>query len=140
MTVSITGLTVLGAGKRVPLSPGDTLVIEVSFMYTAGEATDVTLWASLGLSIGRDIESFKNIHLEKALTSTFWEGETEILIPTSGKTNGAYWMKVEINGTEVTIPDAVVIGGMPTVWDIGEMIPMLIMVMVMSMMMGVMEE
>lgn len=137
MTVNITNLTVLETGKKIPLGPGEILVVEVSFNYTVSQATDVVLWASLGLAIGRDIESFKTIHLDRAPTSTKWEGETEILIPASGKTNGTYWMKVEVNGTEVTIGDAVVISGMPV--GILDMIPMLMVVMMMGIMMSVMD-
>ncbi len=113
MTLSITGLTVLEVGKQIPLGPGDTLVVKVSFGYFASEASDVTLWASLGIGVGRDIESFLSIHLDKALVPQTWEGTTEIFIPTSDKTDAVYWMKVEVNGTEVTIPNAVVISGMP---------------------------
>ena len=136
--MNITNLTVLQAGKQIALGPGDTLVVDVSFKYTVAEGTTATLWASLGIGVGRDIESFKEISLDATITPKTWEGSIEIPIPTSGKTNGTYWMKVEVNGTEVTIPDAVVISGMPT--GITDILPMVILVMVMSMMMGVMEE
>jgi len=137
MGASITDLTVLAASKLIPLTPGDTLVAEVSFKYTVAQGTTVTLWASLGLGVGRDIESFKEISLEAALTPKTWSGTTEIVIPTSGKSDGTYWMKVEVDGNEVTIPDAVVISGMSS---ISSMIPMLMMVMMMGMMMPMMEE
>ena len=137
MTVNITDLTVLEAGKKIPLGPGDTLVIEVSFKYTVSQSTTVTLWASLGLATGRDIENFEEISLEASLTPKTWAGTIEIPIPTSGKSNGTYWMKVEVNGTEVTIPDAVVISRMPV--GITELLPMLMVVMMLSMMMSVME-
>jgi len=137
MGANITDLTVLAASKLIPLGPGDTLVIEISFKYTVSQGTTVTLWASLGLGVGRDIESFKEISLEATLTPKTWEGTTEIVIPTSGKSNGTYWMKVEVNGNEVTIPDAVVISGMSGIMDI---IPMLMVVMMMGMMMPMMEE
>jgi hypothetical protein len=137
MGANITDLTVLANGKLIPLAPGDTLVIEVSFKYTVSQGTTVTLWASLGLGVGRDIESFKEISLEASLTPKTWSGTTEIVIPTSGKSDGTYWMKVEVDGNEVTVPDAVVISGMSSIMS---MIPMLMMVMMMGMMMPMMEE
>ena len=137
MGANITDLTVLATGKLIPLAPGDTLVIEVSFKYTVSQGATVTLWASLGLGVGRDIESFKEISLEASLTPKTWSGATEIVIPTSGKSDGTYWMKVEVDGNEVTVPDAVVISGMSSIMS---MIPMLMMVMMMGMMMPMMEE
>jgi len=137
MGANITDLTVLATGKLIPLAPGDTLVIEVSFKYTVSQGTTVTLWASLGLGVGRDIESFKEISLEASLTPKTWSGTTEIVIPTSGKSDGTYWMKVEVDGNEVTVPDAVVISGMSSIMS---MIPMLMMVMMIGMMMPMMEE
>ena len=139
MTANVTDLTVLQAGKLIPLGPGDALVVDVSFKYTVSQGTTVTLWASLGLGIGRDIENFAEVSLDATLTPKTWEGSIEIPIPTADKTNGTYWMKVEVNGTEVTIQDAVVISGMPTVFGVFEMIPTLMMVMIMSMMMGMIE-
>lgn len=138
MGANITDLTVLAAGKLIPLTPGDTLVVEVSFKYTVAQGTTVTLWASLGLGVGRDIESFKEISLEASLTPKTWSGTTEIVIPASGKSDGTYWMKVEVDGNEVTIPDAVVISGMSA--GIMDMLPMLMVVMMMGMMMPMMEE
>lgn len=141
MTVNITDLTVLQAGKLIPLGPNDTLVVDVSFEYTVSQGAPVTLWASLGLATGRDIESFKEVSLDAALTPKTWTGSTEIVIPgtDAGKANGTYWMKVEVNGTEVTISDAVVISGMPSIVPVLDIIPMVIMVMMMSMMMNIIE-
>jgi len=140
--MTITSLVVVAAGKMIELSPGDTLEIQVSFDYVTGLPVVVTLWASLGIGPGRDMESFKDIHLEATTTTKTWSGTTEIAIPASGKRNGTYWMKVEIDGEEVTIQDAVVISGMPTtgIGFIGDMIGMLVLVMMMSMMMNMMKD
>lgn len=110
--VNVSNIIVLEDGKLIPLDPGDALVVEYSFDYTVGEATDITLWVSLGLGIGRDIEGFDTLYLEEALTSKTYQGSFELVIPT-GVAKGAYWMKVEIDGTEITVPDAVVISGVP---------------------------
>lgn len=138
--MTITGLTIIG--KEVALSPGDILEIEVSFDYKSPTASVPTLWASLGIGIGRDIESFKQIELSASSALKTWTGTTEIVIPTSGKSDGTYWMKVEIDGEEITIQNAVVITGMPTtgIGQIGDMIGMLVLVMMMSMMMNMMQD
>lgn len=110
--VNVSNIIVLETGKQIPLDPGDILVAEYSFDYIVGEATDITLWVALGLGIGRDIEGFDTLHLEEALTSKTYQGSYELVIPV-GVAKGSYWMKVEINGEEITIPDAVVISGVP---------------------------
>lgn len=136
--MTITSLVVVVAGKEVSLVPNDILVVQASFQYRTPVPVDVTLWASLGIGLGRDIESFMSIHLEATTTTETWTGTTEILIPSSGKANGTYWMKVEIDGEEVTISNAVVISNMETAWGVIEMIPLLITVMIMSMLMNMM--
>ena len=136
-----TSLAALAAGEQVQLSPGDTLRVSCSFKYTVAEAVTVVLWASLGIGLGRDIESFEEISLEATLTPKTWEGYIDIPIPTSGKNNGIYWLQAEIKGypeTQTRINDAVVISGMPvSVW---EMIPTLMVLMMMGMVMPMMEE
>lgn len=133
--VNITNLIALEAGKRIPLNPGDILVVEYSFNYTAIQGADVDLWVSLGIGIGRDIEGFASLHLDKALIPKIFSGTFELAIPTSGKTNGTYWMKVEVNGTEITIPDAVVISGMTMLPDIFQQIgPLLVFGLMIGMM------
>ena len=138
-----TSLSALAAGEQVELAPGDTLVVSCSFKYTVAEAVTVVLWASLGLGIGRDIESFKEISLEATLTPKTWEGDIDILIP-SGKTAGTYWLKAEIEGypeSQTTIPDAAVIAGVPGVFEaIGPLLAMGLMVAVVGMMAPMMEE
>lgn len=141
MTIVRTSLSALAAGEQVQLGPGDTLRVSCSFKYTVAEATTVTLWASLGLGIGRDIESKEEISLGATLTPKTWEGDIDIAIPTSGKSNGTYWLRAEIEGygeTQTTIPDAVVISGMPV--GILDMLPALMMVIMMGVMMGMVEE
>lgn len=135
-----TSLAALAAGEKVTLGPGDTLRLEVSFKYTVAAPTVVTLWASLGLGIGRDIENFLDISLEASTLPKAWRGTIDIPIPTSGKTNGTYWLRAEIGGypgTQTTIDNAVEITNMPG--GILDYLPMLIMVMVMSSIMGVMQ-
>ncbi len=140
--MTITDLTVVAAGKSIELGPGDVLEIQVSFKYIASQPADVVLWASLGIGIGRDIESFKNILLDTTLTTKTWTGETQIQIPITGKTDGTYWMKVEIDGEEVTIQDAVIISGMPSTGfgQIGDMIGMMVTMMIVMMMMNMMKD
>ena len=136
-----TSLKGLAAGEQVELRPGDTLRVSCSFKYTVAKATTVTLWASLGLGWGRDMESFKEISLEATLTTKTWEGDIDINIPTSGKRNDTYWLRAEIKGygeTQVTINDAVVISGMPG--GLLDMLPAMMVVMMTSMMMGMTEE
>lgn len=142
MTINITNLTALEAGKLVPLGPNDILVVDLSFKYTVSQGTTVMLWASLGIGIGRDIEASEEISLEATLTPKTWTGSIEIPIPgaDAGKANGTYWMKVEVNGTEITIPDAVVISGMPSVLPVLDLIPSLMMVMLLGVMMPMMGE
>lgn len=131
-----TSLAALAAGEQVQLGPGDTLRVSVSFKYIVAVGTTVTLWASLGLDLGRDIENFDEISLEATLTPKTWEGDIDINIPTSGKSNGTYGLRAEIQGypeTQVTIKDAIVISGMPT--GISDIIGMVVVVMMMGMMM-----
>jgi len=137
----------LVAGKQVALGPGDTLRVTCSFKYTVSQATTETLWGALGIGLGRDIENFKEISLERAITAKTWEGYIDIPIPMSGKNNGAYWLQVEVKGYDLgknageKIENAVMMSGMPEFGDIFtvlELIPALIMVMMMSMMMNVM--
>jgi len=135
-----TSLNALAAGQQVQLSPGDTMRVNVSFKYTVSQATTVTLWASLGLGVGRDIEAFKEISLEAALTPKTWEGYIDIPIPTSGKRDGVYWLQAEIQGypeTQTRIDNAVVISGMPA--GILDILPAMVVVVMMGMMMNVME-
>ena len=139
-----TSLAALAAGEQVQLGPGDTLRVSCNFKYTVAQAITVTLWASLGIGLGRDIESFKEVSLEATLTSKTWEGYIDIPIPTSGKNNGTYWLQAEIKGYDLgkntgqKIEGAVVISGMGG--GITDMLPMLIMVMMMGMVMPMMEE
>ena len=142
-----TSLAALVAGGQVPLVPGDTLRVICKFTYTVAQTTTEVLWGALGIGLGRDIESFKYITLDKALTPTTWEGDIDIPIPMSGKNNGAYWLQVEVKDYDLgqqagqKIEGAVVISGMPEVGDVFnvlEMIPLLVMVMMMSMMMNIM--
>lgn len=139
--VDITNFTALEAGRRIPLSPGDVLVVEYSFDYISVKAVDIQLWVSLGIGLGRDIEGFSTLHLDIALTTKIFNGAFELSIPTSGKTNGTYWMKIEVNGTEITIPDAVVISGMAGgIWDmIGPLLTLGVMMMMMEMTRGISE-
>lgn len=137
MTLVQTLMGALAAGEQVQLRPGDTLRVTVSFKYTVAEAVTVTLWGWLAIPPGRDIEAFKEISLEASLTPKTWEGYIDIPIPTSGKSNGTYKLGVEVNGTEETIPDAVVISGYMNIWDL---IPSMLMVMMMGMIMPMMEE
>jgi len=138
-----TSLASLVAGEQVQLGPGDTLRVSLSFKYTVAEAITVTLWASLGLGIGRDIESFKEISLEATLTPKTWEGYIDIPIPTSGKNNGTYWLQAEIKGypeTQVRIGNAVVISGMAAGIDITSIMGIMMVMMMMGMIMPMMEE
>jgi len=105
------------------------------------QAVTVVLWASLGIGLGRDIESFKEISLEATLTGKTWEGYIDIPIPTSGKNNGTYWLQAEIKGygeTQVRINDAVVISGMGG--GIIDILGPLMAIMMMGMIMPMMEE
>lgn len=143
-----TSLAALATGEQVTVGPGDTLRVHVSFQYTVAESTTVTLWASLGLGLGRDIESFKEISLEATLTPKTWpkpgeEGYIDIPIPTSGKSNGTYWLQAEIKGypeTQVRIDNAVVISGMAVGIDITSIMGIMMVVMMMGMIMPMMEE
>jgi hypothetical protein len=139
-----TSLAALAAGEQVQLGPGDTLRVNLSFKYIVAQAITVTLWPSLGLGLGRDIESFKEISLEATLTPKTWSGYADILIPASGKTNGTYWLQAEIKGypeTMVKIDNAVVISGMGGGgFDISSIMGIMMMVMMMGMIMPMMEE
>ena len=131
----------LAAGEQVELHPGDTLRVEVSFRYTVSRGTTVVLWASLGLGLGRDIESFKEISLEATLTPKTWEGYLDLPIPASGKRDGTYWLQAEVKGypeTQVRLDNAVTISGMSA--GITDVLPALMAVMMMGMVMPVMEE
>ncbi len=137
----ITSLAELAAGEQVELGPGDTLRVNVSFKYTVAKGTTVTLWASLGLGLGRDIESFEEISLEATLTLKSWSGYIDLPIPASGKKNGTYWLQAEVKGypeTQVRVNDAAVISGMGG--GITEALPSLMALMVMTMMMGMFGE
>jgi len=132
-----TSLNALAAGEQVQLGPGDVLRVSCSFKYIVAVDTTATLWVSLGISPGRDIESFGEISLEATLTPKTWEGEIDLVIPDSGKTDGVYWLRAEIKDfreTQVTIENAVVISGMPA--GTLDMLSPMLMVMMMSMMMG----
>ena len=111
-----TSLGALASGQKIELSPGDILRISISFKYTVAESTTVVLWASLGLGIGRDIETKEEISLEAAITPKTWEGSIDLTVP-QGVTAGTYWLRAEIEGypeTQVTLPDAVVITAPPS--------------------------
>ncbi len=134
-------LAELVAGETVELHSGDTLRVEVSFKYTVAQGVTVTLWASLGLGLGRDIESFEEISLEATLTPKSWAGYIDLPIPASGKKNGTYWLQSEVKGypeTQVRVNDAAVISGMGG--GITESLPSLMALMVMTMMMGMFGE
>jgi hypothetical protein len=136
-----TSLSALAAGEQVQLGPGDTLRVNLTFNYAVAQAITVTLWGALGLGLGRDIESFKDIDLEAAVTPKTWSGYIDIPIPASGKTNGTYWLQVEIKGypeTQTRVDGAVVISGMPG--GILDMLPALVVVMMLGMIMPMMEE
>jgi len=136
-----TSLAALAAGEQVQLGPGDTLRVNLSFKYTVAQAITAVLWASLGLGLGRDIESFKEISLEATLTPKTWTGYIDIAIPTSGKSNGTYWLMAEVKGypeTQAKVDDAVIISGMSV--GIMDILPTLMMVMMMGMVMPMMEE
>lgn len=142
-----TSLAALAAGNQVALGPGDTLRVTCSFNYTLSQPTTEVLWGALGIGLGRDIENFKDISLERAITQKTWDGYIDITIPMSGKNNGTYWLQVEVQGYDLgrnageKIEGAVIISGMPEIGDVFtvlELIPALIMVMMMSMMMNVM--
>jgi hypothetical protein len=138
-----TSLAALAAGEQVQVGPGDTLRVSCNFKYTVAQAITVTLWAALGLGLGRDIESFKEISLESTLTPKTWTGDIDIPIPTSGKSNGTYWLQAEIKGypeTVVKIDNAVVISGMAGVFDISSIMGLMMVVMMMGMIMPMMEE
>ena len=110
-----TSLSALAAGEQVQLGPGDTLRVNLTFKYAVAQAITVTLWVALGLGLGRDIESFKEISLEATLTPKTWTGYIDIVIPVSGKTNGTYWLQAEIKDygeTQTRIDGAVIITGM----------------------------
>jgi len=137
----VTAVQPLVAGERLELHPGDTLRVGVSFRYTVAQGTTVTLWASLGLGLGRDIESFKEISLEATLTPKTWEGYLDLPIPASGKKDGTYWLQAEVKGypeTQVRLDNAVAISGMAT--GIADVLPSLMAVMMMGMVMPVMAE
>jgi hypothetical protein len=133
-----TSLDALAAGEQVQLGPGDVLRVCCRFKYVVAVDTTATLWASLGISPGRDIEAFREISLEATLTPKTWEGDIDIVIPASGKTDGTYWLRAEIKGfgeTQVTIDDAVVISGMPA--GMTDMLEPLMMVMMLGMLVNV---
>ena len=138
-----TSLNALAAGEQIELAPGDVLRVSCSFKYVVAQAVTVTLWASLGLGIGRDIESFEEISLEAALTPKTWAGDIDISIPT-GKTTGTYWLRAEIKGypdTQTTIPDAVVISGVPSVFEmIGPLLVLGLMMGLLAMMTPALKE
>ena len=138
-----TSLSALAAGEQVELAPGDVLRVSCSFKYVVAQAITVVLWASLGLGIGRDIESFEEISLEATLTPKTWTGDIDILIP-SGKTAGTYWLRAEIEGypeTQTTISDAVTISGVPSVFEmVGPLLGLGLMVGIVGMMAPVMKE
>jgi len=145
MVVVTTSLAALQNGEQVELHPGDILRVAVDFDYKIAETTTVTLWGSLGLGFGRDIENFKEITLERALTFQHVEETIDIEIPSSGKTDGTYWLQAEIQGygdTQVRIDDAVIISGMAEdMWGlIGAILPLMLMVMMMSMVSGMTKE
>jgi len=144
-----TSLAALVAGNQVALGPGDTLRVTCSFRYTISQATTEVLWGALGFGLGRDIEAFKDISLERAITQKTWSGYIDIPIPMTGKNNGVYWLQVEVKDYDLgkeageKIEGAVVISGMPErvyFWDVLEMLPALVMVMMMSMMMNMMSD
>ena len=113
-----TSLATLATGKQVQLVPGDTLRVFYSLNYLVAQAKAVTVWGALGIGLGRDIESFTPINLPAALTQNTWNSYIDIPIPTSGKTNGTYWLQVEVQGYDLgktagqKIEGAVVISGM----------------------------
>ena len=98
------------------LGPLDTLEIGVTFKYTSTEDVELQLWASLALGIGRDIESFTTIYLTKSLTEKVWTGTAVLQVPESGKRDGEYDLRVEIDGLEVTTNGAVTLIGMILFW------------------------
>ena len=139
-----TSLSALAAGETVPLSPGDTLRVHVSFKYTVAQAVTVYLKARLGRGLMVRIDSLpKPISLQAALTPMPWpppgeEGYLDIPIP-SGAENGSYWLEAEVQGygeTRTRIEDAAIISGGAMAIPIAE----LMAVMMMTMMMGMVGE
>jgi hypothetical protein len=138
-----TSLATLAAGEQVQLGPGDTLRVTLSFKYTVAQAITITLWAALGLGLGRDIEAFKEVSLEATLTPKTWEGFIDIPIPTSGKKDGTYWLQAEIRGypeTQVRVDNAVIISGMPAGIDLMSIMGLMMVMMMMGMVVPMMEE
>lgn len=145
-----TSLAALAAGDKVELVVGDVLRVSCSFSYIVSEAVIVILWASLGLGLGRDIETREETSLEAALTPKTWEGSIDIeipsvsIIPFVGIKSGTYWLRAEIEGypeTQTTIPDAVIISAAPSIFDmIGPLLVMGLMMAMMAMIMPKMKE
>lgn len=123
------------------LGPSDALKVGVTFKYTSTENAELQLWGSLSLATGRDIEAFKTIQLTKSLTEKTWSGDITLQVPATGKANGEYTLKVEVDGVETTITDAVTLENMPPtgllggIGDIGNLIMMMIVMMMMGLMM-----
>lgn len=139
----ITSFGMVAAGlEPITVKLGDTLLVGIRFRYTVPSSIGIDLTASLWIPPGVDYVVRGSISLDKG-TDELWEGTIEVPITeASGLRNYTYTLGAELPayGVSDQIDDAVTCTGMPAgvFTGIGDMIPMLIMVMMMSVMMNMM--
>lgn len=152
--LEILGLTLDGWCKlggtlgtsNVGLALGDTLHVEATVNYTATEDFTKEIWVSLVVEPFRD-ETFKyNISLPQVGAPTNVVLTFDIPIQENSLKNQTYDLWVEFDGgLQDKASSAVTLSGMPEgilggIGNIAELIGMMVMVMIMTMIMGFMQE
>lgn len=149
--VEINALSIVALGSSYEIVVGETWRVSVAFIYTSPEDTVVTLSGcpyQYRLGILDRINSccgHTTINLEKTLTPTEVTASVDMhFIPGSagGIGNGTYGLMAEVDGATAKQDGALIISGNPAglFETIGQLVPMLIIVMMMGIIMPMMEE
>lgn len=150
----LTDLVILSYAKNVfaeatalslGVSPGDTLTVSLSFMYTVPSSAKIRLNGSLWIPPGVDYTVPFEIDLSGG-TDQMWEGDIEIPITDEvGLKNDTYHLLVSLpgHGLSAQVDNAIVCTGMTGgflggIGEIGGLIGMMITMMIVMMMMQMM--
>jgi len=130
------------AAQVVTVSPGDTLEVTASFLYTTDVVANVELWVSLYIAPGRDYTVGSTIQLEPGREKK-WTGTVHMPITDAvGLKNYTYDLLVELpdHGLQAWAKGAITVTNMPQAFlgNLGQMIGMLVLVMMMGIVMDIM--
>lgn len=145
MKKSDVGGTAAAGLSPITVEPGDAILVDVSFKYSAPSGMEVTLTGALHILPGVDYEISTVVPIAAGTDKT-WTGVVEIPInDVVGLRNYTYHLMVRLPdyGLIAQIDDAVTCTGMPEgVWQqiggIAEMVGMLVTVMIVGIMMDMM--